>query len=1305
MAGFKNISIRSKLIVIQVTTAFIAILTCCVFYLYSSIKNFKAFEMRNKHSIAQVVGVNLVSPLLFNDPEATGKILFNLKNNPNILTATVYDKKGRKFADYPGNAATPASLPVHKKKDPDEEKLLSKNFSITYTVFDGKEPIGTLLLRGELKEMNTIIFKYVRGAVLILIFGVLLSIGISVLLQRSISSPVIGLARTAQRIADKADYSIRAVKLGNDEIGAFTDSFNEMVLKIENQNKSLSEFGARLGAQNRALQHIVSTNINIQTDNLKKAINEILETAADTMRVERVNVWLYDEEKTKIRCIDLYEKSKALHSEGLVLYAKDYPAYFLALESNRVINADNAKEDTRTSEFSESYLKPLGITSMLDASIRKGGRSVGVICFEQVGPMRLWTLDEQLFAGAIADSIAILLESAERISAERSLREKEEQLSSIYDTVGDLLFSLSVEKDGRYKFTSVNKAFETTTGLGYNQVIGKYIDEVIPQPFLNGTLQKYKEAITGKKIVRFEEISNYPSGKLIGEVSIAPLLDEEGNCDTLVGSVHDITERKNIEQRMRNLNNELEEKVRARTADLVKAQESLRLSEAKYRKIVEEAGDVVYSTNAVGYFTYINPIVKKLTGFNETELMGKHFLDIIDPEWKSQVGRFYKDQFRKRIQETTFAFPIITKTGEKKWVEQIVTQQKSDGRVVGHHAIVRDITMRKKAEDVLKEYEYFFNNSHDLVCIANFKGYFEILNPNFQKVLGYTEKELLEVPFIDFVHPDDKELTRKIMDKLVLGIEAFNFINRFRKKDGSYVWFDWNSTPDISKGKMYAAARDITEKKKAEEQLLEKASLLQATFDSSIGGILVVNKKGKIVVINKRFQALWKIPDEIIATRDDDKALDFVIGQLKEPEKFLDKVKELYNQPEKESFDILEFRDGRVFERYSMPQRLSGEVVGRVWNFIDVTEKKKADEALKSSEHFLDSVVENIPNMIFVKDAKNLRFVRFNKAGEDLLGYKRMELMGKNDHDLFPKTEADFFTNKDKKILESGELLQIEEEPIHTRFKGERILETKKIPILDPYGKPLYLLGISNDITAQKKMLTELDKKTKELQRSNTELEQFAYVASHDLQEPLRTIANYVGLLEESYSESKDEEVKEFFKFITSASNRMQTLIRDLLEFSRVGRNPVFDKVDCNKILKEVLDEMNTAIQESGAKITAPLLPVVKGIEIELKRLFQNLISNSIKFRKKNVAPEITIGVTEKEEEFIFSVSDNGIGIDEKFKSKLFIIFQRLPNAREYPGTGIGLATAKKIVNLHNGKIWIESKLNEGSTFYFTIHK
>ncbi len=232
-----------------------------------------------------------------------------------------------------------------------------------------------------------------------------------------------------------------------------------------------------------------------------------------------------------------------------------------------------------------------------------------------------------------------------------------------------------------------------------------------------------------------------------------------------------------------------------------------------------------------------------------------------------------------------------------------------------------------------------------------------------------------------------------------------------------------------------------------------------------------------------------------------------------------------------------------------------------------------------------------------------------------------------------------------------------------------------------------------------------VEERTAKLERSNQELEQFAYVASHDLQEPLRTISNFVGLLEKKYHKDAKDDQYGYFQFVMKATARMQNLIRDLLELSRVGRNVAFSMVDCDKLILDIIAEMEVSIKEADAKIQFFGLPVLIASEIELKRVFQNLISNALKFRKKNVETEIKISVEENKEEYIFAVEDNGIGIPEEYTNKIFNIFQRLHSNSEYPGTGIGLATCKKIIALHNGRIWIKSYFGKGTIFYFTISK
>ncbi len=231
----------------------------------------------------------------------------------------------------------------------------------------------------------------------------------------------------------------------------------------------------------------------------------------------------------------------------------------------------------------------------------------------------------------------------------------------------------------------------------------------------------------------------------------------------------------------------------------------------------------------------------------------------------------------------------------------------------------------------------------------------------------------------------------------------------------------------------------------------------------------------------------------------------------------------------------------------------------------------------------------------------------------------------------------------------------------------------------------------------------DLTKNAQELKRSNAELEQFAYVASHDLQEPLRMVSSFTQLLAKRYKDKIDSDANDFISYAVEGANRMQRLINDLLNYSRIrSKGKTFEETSCSEILGQVRANLQVAIEESRALITNDFLPVVNADHVQMMQLFQNLVDNAIKFSGE-LPPRIHISAEKKENEWLFSVCDNGIGIDPQFNERIFVIFQRLNDREKYPGTGIGLAVCKRIVERHGGRIWVESEPGTGTTFYFTI--
>ncbi|MEI8202713.1 MAG: PAS domain S-box protein [Bacteroidota bacterium] len=377
----------------------------------------------------------------------------------------------------------------------------------------------------------------------------------------------------------------------------------------------------------------------------------------------------------------------------------------------------------------------------------------------------------------------------------------------------------------------------------------------------------------------------------------------------------------------------------------------------------------------------------------------------------------------------------------------------------------------------------------------------------------------------------------------------------------------------------------------------------------------------------------------------------------------------------------------------------------------DITERKHAENKLKESEERYRSLMFNLEAGIVVH-SPDTSIVMNNDRASELLGLSQEQMKGKVAID--PAWEF---------IHEDSTPLTLEEYPVNRIVTSRQPIKDQILGVLQPNKNDIVWLTVNGfqvldhkgaiteivisfiDISERKKVEEEIKNTLLKLQRSNQELEQFAYVASHDLQEPLRMVSSYTQLLSKRYSDKLDSDAQEFIAYAVSGATRMQTLINDLLDYSRLNtRKKAMLPADCHSVLGKVRINLATMIEERKALITCDELPRVVADETQLIQLFQNLISNGIKYNHSETL-HIHISASEEKNEWIFSIKDNGIGMEKEFHERIFRMFQRLHSKNEYSGTGIGLAICKRIVERHGGRIWLESELGKGSVFYFTLAK
>lgn len=609
-----------------------------------------------------------------------------------------------------------------------------------------------------------------------------------------------------------------------------------------------------------------------------------------------------------------------------------------------------------------------------------------------------------------------------------------------------------------------------------------------------------------------------------------------------------------------------------------------------------------------------------------------------------------------------------------------------------------------------EESNKILDSSLDMICKVNATGHFEKVSAACREILGYEPNELIGKNYLDIIYEEDKKLSENVTAEIAKGHEVKNLENRFYKKDGSVIHLTWSSRWDKRDKMFYSVARDSTEKKEREAALKASEEKYRVLFyehplptwiyDEQTLEFLEVNEAAVKAYGYSREEFLSMSLDKILTESDFKK---YSKSQLQgEP---LPSVDGLWMHRKKNNEEF-------YAEITSGPIRYQNREAKIVLSFDRTMHTLAERELLKSNEKYKflsEATWEAIWDWNLETD-----IIDWNDVAKKMFEVEDKSVLNQwgwwLEH-LHPE-DRERVHLKLKTHIDNGMVHWEDEYRFRTGKDRYIYIHDRGYTLFDGNKKPVRMIGAMQDLTQRKAhedMLQDLnnslEKRAKELIESNEELERFAYVASHDLQEPLRMVTSFLQLLEKRYNDKLDKKAKEYIAYAVDGAERMKKLILDLLEYSRVNTSSIErEQVNLNDILQELKLTYARILEETGGSLTMNKMPVIKANRTQITQLFQNLVSNAIKY-KSDEPPVIQISAEEEHNYFKFTITDNGIGIDPKFYNKIFILFQRLHNREQYSGTGIGLAICKKIVDKHNGKIWVASSPGKGSTFYFTISK
>lgn len=729
-----------------------------------------------------------------------------------------------------------------------------------------------------------------------------------------------------------------------------------------------------------------------------------------------------------------------------------------------------------------------------------------------------------------------------------------------------------------------------------------------------------------------------------------------------------------------------------------------------YKAVFETFPDGIVVLNECGEILFGNLQIEKLFGYKIDELIGQKIEFILPDKLGIDFGKYISDSSSSEIEKGLSA----KRKDSSSFYADINLKQiyTADNQII-YSAAIRDITDKIQYEQKLIENQKLvhgiYEASQDAVIIIDEFGNITKWDSKSENLFGWEEKEVLGKNLSLTIIPERSRESHNRGMAFFRETRESSVLNRVidtkvLKKNGQELDVSLSITPSIINGETHfiGFVRDISKRKMAEALIIEQEERYRILVENAPEALVVLDMETqKFVNVSNSAINLFKTTKEKILTLgpvdvSPEYQPDGILSSVKAMEKITEAI-----QGGKPSFEWTHCDlSGELIlcevHLVRLPEVNKILIRGSIQ---DITERKKTEQALRESEIKYRDIFENIQDVFFKTSIEGI-ILEISPSISQFSGYTRENMIGTNIIDIYynPIDRVRLLNE----LMKEG-VLKDYELRVKNRENEVVYVSVNARMIYGDSGEPKFMDGSIRNITERKIYDFEIENQNKKLKLQNKELEQFNYVISHDLQEPLRTLLSFSSLIQEEFKGVLNASADIYLNYIHESSLRMQALVNALLDYSRIGKERELMYVDCNQLMKETLDDMTFSIKKNKVKIVIEELPKLYAYPIELRLLFQNLISNAIKFIRKDVQVIVCVSAIKDENKWIFSIEDNGIGIDKKNTDKIFVIFKRLNNRDEYEGTGIGLSHCKKIVDLHGGSIWVDSELGKGSVFNFTI--